>query len=362
MLKIGIIGCGRIADSHVEQIQRIEGCEIVGVSDQEELMAKQLYERFSLKSYYRNTSQLLETAQPDVVHITTSAQSHFELARTCLEAGCHVYVEKPFTVTATEAEELIKLATSKNRKITAGHDDQFTPATRTMRSLIREGFLGGAPVHMESYYCYNLRDPRYAKEILGDMNHWVRKLPGKLLQNNISHGISRIAEFLNTDCPKVIAHGFTSPFLKRMQTTDIVDELRVIIDEAETATAYFTFSTQMRPELKHFRIYGPKNAIVVDHDHQTLIRIKGDKYPSYLDKFIPPYEFAKQYLSNSANNIYRFLKSDFHMKSGMHFLIKSFYNSVLEDTPPPISYRDIILTHRIMDLIFSQIETKTHSI
>jgi predicted dehydrogenase len=120
MLKIGIIGCGRIADAHAEQIQRIAGCEIVGVCDQEELMAKQLYERFSVKNYFSNTDQLLETARPDIVHITTSAQSHFELATTCLDAGCHVYVEKPFTVTTAEAEALIKLATDKNRKCTVG--------------------------------------------------------------------------------------------------------------------------------------------------------------------------------------------------------------------------------------------------
>jgi predicted dehydrogenase len=358
MLKICIIGCGRIADAHAEQIQRIVGCEIVGVCDQEELMAKQLYERFAVKSYFSNIEEMLATARPDVVHITTSAQSHFELATTCLDAGCHVYVEKPFTVTTAEAEALIKLATAKNRKCTVGHDDQFTPATRMMRDLIREGFLGGPPVHMESYYCYDLRDQQYARELLRDKNHWVRKLPGQLLQNNISHGISRIAEFLNTDFPEVIVHGFTSPFLRKINETDIVDELRVIIDEEKTTTAYFTFSSQMRPELKHFRIYGPKNAIVVDHDHQTIIRVGGDKHKSYLDKFIPPYEFAKQYMTNSMNNIYRFLKNDFHMKSGMKFLIESFYRSILDDDPLPIPYREILLTSRIMDLIFLQLKTQ----
>jgi predicted dehydrogenase len=361
MLKIGIIGCGRIADVHAAQIQRIAGCEIVGVCDQEVLMAKQLYERFSVKNYFSNTDQLLETARPDIVHITTSPQSHFWLAKTCLEASCHIYVEKPFTVTTAEAEDLIKLATDKNLKITVGHDDQFTPATRMMRDLIRAGFLGGPPVHMESYYCYDLGDQRYAKEMLGDKNHWVRKLPGKLLQNNISHGICRIAEFLNTDFPEVMAHGFTSPFLMRINETDVIDELRVIIDEEKTTTGYFTFSSQMRPELKHFRIYGPQNAIMVDHDNQTVIRIKGSKYKSYLDKFVPPYDFAKQYLANSVNNIYRFLKSDFHMKSGMKFLIESFYRSVLDDTPLPISYREIILTSRIMDLIFLQLQTQKSS-
>jgi len=355
MIKVGIIGSGRIADAHAGQLQRIAGCEIVGVCDKEELMAKQLYERFPVKNYFGGVNELLEKARPDVVHITTPPQSHFELGKRCLEYGCHVYMEKPFTVKTSEAEELINIAKVRNLKITVGHDDQFTHAARKMRALIREGCLGGPPVHMESYYCYDLGDQHYAKEVLGDRKHWVRQLPGKLLQNNISHGISRVAEFLETDCPEVIAYGFTSPFLKSLNATDIIDELRVIISERESTTAYFTFSSQMRPLLKHFRIYGPRNAITIDHDHQTVITLKGAKYKSYLDKFIPPYELSKQYMANSVNNIYRFLKRDLHMKSGMKFLIESFYRSVHDDSPLPISYREILLTSRIMDSVFSQL-------
>jgi len=56
--------------------------------------------------------------------------------------------------------------------------------------------------------------------------------------------------------------------------------------------------------------------------------------------------------------MYRFLKNDFHMKSGMKFLIESFYRSVLDDTTLPISYREIILTSRIMDRIFSQLKAQ----
>ena len=82
---------------------------------------------------------------------------------------------------------------------------------------------------MESYYCYELAKSGYAGAILGDNNHWVRRLPGKLLHNIISHGIARIAEFLPGDSPRVIVHGFASPLLQSMGETEIVDELRVII-------------------------------------------------------------------------------------------------------------------------------------
>jgi predicted dehydrogenase len=266
-----------------------------------------------------------------------------------------VYIEKPFTINTAEAEELIRIATEKKLKLTAGHNAQFTHAARRMRELVKNGFLGGVPVHMESYYCYNFGDESYAKALLGDKEHWVRKLPGKLLHNLISHGISKIAEYLKSDHPHVMAHGFTSPLLKSINEHAIVDELRVIIHEDNGTTAYFTFSSQMKPTLHQFRIYGPKNSLVLDDDNQTLIKIKGGKYKSYLDQFIPPLVYAKQYLVNSGSNMKRFMQRDFHMNSGMKYLIESFYRSASDDAPLPIPYKEILLTSRIMDAIFEQI-------
>ena len=355
MLRVAIVGCGKIADAHASEIQRIENCRIVGVCDREELMAKQLQERFPVDHFFSDVAKLLEEARPDVVHITTPPQSHFSLGKQCLERGCHVYIEKPFTLNTKEAEELIELAEAKGLKVTAGHDDQFRHAARRMRQLVQSGYLGGAPVHMESYYCYELGETgAYAKALLGDKQHWVRRLPGGLLHNIISHGIARIAEFLSTDSPQVIAHGFVSPQLRRKGEEELVDELRVIVTEDERMTAYFTFSSQMRPSLHQFRIYGHKNGLQLDQDDETLIRLQGKRYTSYLQHFVPPVIFAKQYLGNLVCNARLFLARDFHMKSGMKYLIESFYRSIVENGPVPIPYREIVLTARIMDAIFEQ--------
>jgi predicted dehydrogenase len=354
MRRVAIIGCGKIADAHAAQIRRIAGCSIVGVCDQEPLMARQLYERFPVNAYFSDVAELLADARPDVVHITTPPASHYELARFCLERGCHVYVEKPFTLHAEEAETLIGLANRMGLKLTAGHDDQFSHVARRMRALVDSGYLGGPPVHMESTYCYDLGDG-YARALLGDPQHWVRRLPGKLLHNIISHGIARIAEFLSGDRPNVIAHGLVSRRLRDLGETEIVDELRVIIDDGESTTAYFTFSTGMRPAIHQFRIHGRQNGLVLDQDHETLIKVRGTRFKSYGEKFIPPAALAGQYLGNLMTNVRTFLANDFHMKSGMKYLIESFYRSIAQGTAVPIPYREILLTSRIMDAIFDQI-------
>src|SRR5215813_84678 len=190
MLKIAIVGCGKIADAHASQIRRIRDCEIVAACDIEHLMASQFAERFRISKQYTDLGELLDSSKPDVVHITTPPESHFKLAALCLERGCHVYVEKPFALNYPETKRLIALAEEKNLKITAGHDAQFGHAARRMRALVQSGYLGGLPVHMESYYCYELGDSGYVRALLSDEQHWVRRLPGKLLHNITSHGIA----------------------------------------------------------------------------------------------------------------------------------------------------------------------------
>ena len=358
MLKVAIVGCGKIADEHASQIQRISGCEIVAACDTELLMARQFAERFQVKKQFTDLATLLDEAGPDVVHITTPPESHYKLAVLCLERGCHVYVEKPFTLNYPDAEHLIRLAEEKGLKLTVGHDAQFNHVARRMRQLVQSGYLGGVPVHMESYYCYELGDDGYVRALLSDKQHWVRRLPGKLLHNIISHGIAKIAEFLTTDSPHVIAHGFVSPLLKRLGETEIIDELRVIISEEERTTAYFTFSSQMRPSIHQLRVFGPKNGFILDQDQETLIKLRGARFTSYAEKFVPPVIFASQFLGNLTANVRTFLARDFHMKSGMKYLIESFYGSIVQDTPVPIAYREILLTAKIMDAIFDQLNTR----
>jgi predicted dehydrogenase len=356
MLKVAIVGCGKIADDHAQQIQRIPECEIIGACDLEPLMAKQLCDRFKIKHAFSEVTQLLKACHPDVVHITTPPQSHLTVAKQCLENGSHVYVEKPFTLNTKDADNLVACANTCALKLTVGHDLQFTHVARRMRKLVRDGYLGGRPTHMESYYCYEHTNAVYSKGLLTDKEHWVRQLPGKLLHNIISHGIARIAEFLTTDHPEVFAHGFVSPLLRSLGEEEMIDELRVVVTEEQRTSAYFTFSSQMHPSLNLFRVFGPKNGLALDQEQEMLIKLRGDRFKSYAEKFIPPVTLAGQQLANLAINLRKFLANDFHMKSGMKYLIESFYRSIVDGTPPPIPYREILLTSRIMDNIFEQLD------
>jgi predicted dehydrogenase len=260
-----------------------------------------------------------------------------------------------------EAEELISLAERKSVKLTVGHNAQFSHSANRMRRLVDEGYLGGPPIHMESYYCYDLSDPAYARALLRDNHHWVRGLPGGLLQNTISHGVSKVAEFLDGDVLQVIAYGFTSSIFRTAGENSLVDELRVIICDGN-ATAYFTFSSQMRPSLHHLRLYGSKNGLIVDENQQTVIKLRGRRYKSYLEQFVTPLDYAKQYVGNSLGNMRKFLKADFQTGYGMKILFEKFYRSIIASEPLPIPYDEILRTSRIMADIFAQLASAENAV
>ncbi len=353
MLKVALIGCGNVADQHLAQIKRVKRAQMVAVCDKEPLMARQLAERFHVPEHFSDVGQMLKAARPQVVHITTTAQSHFPLGKLCLESGCHVYLEKPFTVTAPETEELLDLSVKQGLKMTAGHNLQFNPEAVRMRGLVKAGFLGGPPTHLHCLQCFTHDDPTYSKALLGDRTHWVRALPGSLVQNLISHGLAKIAEYLPTDRPTVQAHLHTSPFLQSIGQDDIVDELSAVIYDGSNTTATFTFSTQLAAP-NTITLYGPKGTVTADSTNRMLLPTRPGGYKSYLRFFLAPLHHARAARTNSWYNLKRFLASDFHMDCSMKLLFEEFYRSISENTALPISYRELLSTSRMMDSIIAQ--------
>ena len=132
MIKVGIIGCGKQADAHASIINELQYCKIVGTCDREELLAKQLYERYDAKYYFSDAIKMIEATHPDIIHIITPPHSHLELGKFCLESGCNVFFEKPFTLNTTEAQKLINLANDNKLKLTVGHNNQFSHVARDM--------------------------------------------------------------------------------------------------------------------------------------------------------------------------------------------------------------------------------------
>jgi predicted dehydrogenase len=223
-----------------------------------------------------------------------------------------------------------------------------------MRRLVNDGALGGKPLHLESYWSYDLGDLGYATAFLGSRTHWVRQLPGQLFHNIISHGIAKLAEFLGDDLTEIVATAHQSSQLRNLGAQQVQDELRVMIRDEKGTTAFFCFSTQVKG-LNLLRVYGPAESLIADVTTGSLVRATSRSYKSYLTFFVPPLKHAREHFRNARINVSNFLRRRLYQDFGMKELIERFYNSIRLNTPPPIPYREILLTARIMDEVFAQI-------
>lgn len=349
MIKAAIVGCGKIADAHVEEIQKLDHARVVAVCDIVPLMAEQLACRYGVEGWYQNLSTMLQAVHPDVVHITTPPQFHLEIVRQAVAAGSHVYVEKPLALDAEQTRQLIESVTQAGKKLTVNFWCNFDPPGLQLNELVRQGVLG-TPVHVESHLGYDLNGT-FGKALLADPNHWIHRLPGKLFQNNLDHILNKIVPFLPDVPPEVSVLAFrTGKELHHDVRDELLDELRVTI-RAENVTAYATFTSHAQPPLHLLRVYGSKKTVTVDYNLRVVTFAEELQPPSALGRLLPPFRLARQNLRQALQNVGRFRRSQAHYFAGMNQLIRRFYDSVENDAPLPISYRDMLRVANLMDAI-----------
>lgn len=151
MIRIGVIGYGYWGPNIVRNFHTHESSEVTSVCDKNPKCEERLRKVYPGISFTTNENDLLKATDIDLVAIVTPVWTHYELAKRALENGKHVFVEKPFTCSSTQAEELIELADRKNLKIMVDHTFLFTGAVRKIKELVDNKELG------ELYYYDSLR-------------------------------------------------------------------------------------------------------------------------------------------------------------------------------------------------------------
>jgi predicted dehydrogenase len=319
-------------------------------------MAQQLAVRRGVSGVYDDVDAMLAKERPDVVHITTPPQVHLLLARKAIDAGAHVLVEKPLTLRYEDSRTLVEHAERAGKKVCIGYGYHFEPPAQTLRSLIAQDALGDV-VHLEAFYGYNLDGP-FGAAMLGDKDHWIHSMPGKLLQNTLDHPISKITEFLPDERPTIVASGSVRRRARFGDVRDdLVDEARILI-RGDRVTAYVTFSAHARPVHHFLRVYGTKNTAHVDYNNRTCTLDVAQTLPSAIGRLVPAFQSAASYAREGMKNVSMFGKSQFHFFVGFGELFRRFYRSVQEGTPLPISHRDILRTSWMLDEVFAQVAPK----
>ena len=140
-MQIGVIGCGYVFDHYMNTIHRHRNLRIGGVTDIDRARAEKVGRFYNLKVYDSNEAIL---ADPDIglVLNLTSINSHYEVTKAALEAGKHVYSEKPLTTDLSQARELVEVAKLRGLTLSGAPCNAMSNAAQTMWRALREGAVG----------------------------------------------------------------------------------------------------------------------------------------------------------------------------------------------------------------------------
>ena len=141
-MKFGVIGYGYWGPNIVRNLTLLEGSKVVKIADLSRSAQERARKAYPGIEVTANPLDVLQSTEIDAVAIVSPVWTHYELAKTALENGKHVFVEKPFTSSSAQGEELIELALKKNLRIMVDHTFLFTGAVKKIKQLLDEEALG----------------------------------------------------------------------------------------------------------------------------------------------------------------------------------------------------------------------------
>jgi len=245
-MKVGIVGCGWISGLHVNAWRDI-GMSVAAACDVNEKTAMRFAEKWKIPSYYTDLSRMLQSEDLFAISICTPPQFHADLAIEALESGCHMVVEKPFTVTTKEADKVMDALRKSSAKLTIIHSQLFEPSMLRAMKRIRMGSIGqviGMNVGM-----LHSKD----EQMIANKDHWCHKLPGGRFGENLPHAVYLLQAVLgNLEVKSVYTNKLGDyPWMP-------FDELRVILQaDGKIGHIYINFNALGSQKVKVYAdIYG----------------------------------------------------------------------------------------------------------
>jgi predicted dehydrogenase len=238
MIRVGVIGYGYWGPNIVRNLHGQDSVQVVMICDKSQARLARAQKAYPSVRVVTDSAEVLRSREIDAVAIITPVWSHYELAKEALENGKHIFIEKPFTSSSAQAEELIELAARKKLTIMVDHTFLFTGAVRKIRELTESGALG------DLYYYDSLRvnlglfqhDVSVVWDLaphdLSIMDHIIKGEPEAIVATGEKHlnGVEDVA-FMTIYFPRnVIAHinvNWLSPV--KIRTTLIGGQKKMLV-------------------------------------------------------------------------------------------------------------------------------------
>ena len=337
-LKAALIGAGAIARQHLGCLRELPGVQIAGVCDLSPAVAESAAERFSIPAWFTDHRAMLRDVAPDVVHVTTPPTSHYRLALDALDAGAHVIVEKPATVTLDELEALALRAEQGGRALVEDHNYLFNRATREIVRRRESGELG-AVVHVDVLICLDILGPGGFAD--PNTRHPALSLAGGAIADFLPHLASLAYLFVGAHRR---AH---TVWTKRKPSPLPYDELHAVV-EGERGTATLGFSASAQPDAFWLRVYGEKMQATTNlfETRLTFDRLRGGPKP--LQPLLNGLEEGKAVRRAAMGTLMRKFRHGPGAYDGMWHLFARTYEALAAGTELPVPLLQVREVNRLV--------------
>ncbi|MBI3590563.1 MAG: Gfo/Idh/MocA family oxidoreductase [Candidatus Melainabacteria bacterium] len=343
MIKVVIAGCGLIAPKkHIPAYKKLVGkVEVVAVCDLNEEAAKRVSQKFNIKKFYTNFTEMLSCEKPDVVDICTPPQTHARLAVEALKSGCHVILEKPMALSLADCNSIIETANRCNKKVGVIHNQIFNPALSKAKELVLKGEIGdflGVQIFLSTPtdYMTSVKD------------HWVHKLPGGVLGETGPHSVYLANVFLkNISEVNVYPKKLLSEY-----PWSTSEDFRIVLiaDNGIGSVTQIYGSNQWAANVD---IFCTEGILKVDLQNKSLIKYNRTKLNAL--------SLGIGVLDNAFQTVTNLLSTglSYFLEKGMdaHSVgINNFMNCIIEDKPFPVSGEDGRETVRVMEMLVKKLD------
>lgn len=329
-MKYALIGCGRISPNHL--VAALENdLNIAAICDLQEQNMRDKILKFDLPKEahtYTDYLQMLTAEQPDLVAICTESGKHAKIALDCIDAGCHVIIEKPIALSLVDADEIIRRAKKSGVKVCASHQNRFNKTIRKIRSAVDKGrfgklLYGTAHIRWARDYEYYARAPWRGT--------WEQD--GGALMNQCIHNIDLLRWMMGDEVDEVM--GMTDRL--RHPYIDCEDLGIALIKFKNRSYGIIEGTTNVYPKNLEETLYLFGEKGTVKAGGQSVNRIEEWRFADALDS---PEEVLRSF-SEDPPNIYGF---------GHTSLYADMIDAIKNDRPP---YVDAEAGKRALELVLA---------
>ncbi|MDX2134839.1 MAG: Gfo/Idh/MocA family oxidoreductase [Saprospiraceae bacterium] len=320
-MRIGLLGAGHLGKIHLKCILATSCWKLAGFYDPSDTHAESAVKQYAAHRF-DTVDELLQAV--DAVDIVTPTPSHFELAARALEAGKHVFIEKPVTETLAEGKKLLEMASGTGLKVQVGHVERFNPAFTALKGMDLN------PMFIESHRLSVFQPRGTEVSVILDL---------------MIHDLDLVLHLVRSELINLSASGVAV-------LSDTPDIANVRLEFANGAVANLTASRISLKQMRKMRLFQPDHYLSLDFldKNAQIVRLYDQEAPN-----LPPQEQLMAFETNQGTKWLHLQMPDSEPVNAIQRELETFYESIENNSTPVVSledgYRALKVAHEILEAI-----------